>query len=348
MPANRTGSNPFQGLLARKGSSYQTSPVILHLKKQQGGIAMKVLRCTLIHRMKLFMIAISCMVMAICVRFSYGVETLITSKVTEIAGIPEYTGKGEVYIERGKDFKTLKINANGRVEIIKGRVCYFCLETIRIAPQLIVSISIFEDTEYKKPEGVPFKVTSLELVDFTALFTPTAPITKFIISGPEGATLKKVGKGFLLLEGEAWFIQNKERSAVIYGILLNAETEKPVINATVILIPEDIFDTIRSGGGFVETKEGEFYAHHKGKWIKATIAKTKTANSGMFIFSEIPAGMYALGVKTENPPAFGLRGIPVAVKEKLSKATPLLVDVKEDTDIVGFGKILMFFTPLNK
>jgi hypothetical protein len=32
MPANRTGSNPFQDLLARRGSSYQTSPVMLHLK----------------------------------------------------------------------------------------------------------------------------------------------------------------------------------------------------------------------------------------------------------------------------------------------------------------------------
>lgn len=265
-------------------------------------------------------------------------------KVTEVSGIHEYVGKGEVYFEKGEEPETLKIKANGKVEIINGRICYFCLETIRIAPQLKVPISIFVDTEFKELERIPFKVTSVDLVNLEATFRPTAPVTKFIISGPKGATLKKIGKGFLLLEGEAWLVV-AEIKRQIKGILFDSETEKPITKATVFLIPKDIFNTVLKGGGFVETVDGDYFAHHNGKWVKAAIAKTKTDDSGAFSFTEIPPGEYGFGVKIEKPLALGIRGIPLDNNKKklFESPRPLMVDIKMDSDIIDLGGILIFF-----
>jgi len=52
----------------------------------------------------------------------------------------------------------------------------------------------------------PMEITSVELS--IVLRVPyNTEATEFIMSGPEGTTLKKVGKGFLLVEGEAYFVQ---------------------------------------------------------------------------------------------------------------------------------------------
>lgn len=117
----------------------------------------------------------------------------------EIQSISASVGEGEVSFMEGEEPETLKIQINGTVPVVEGKMCLGCVDTIRIAPNLKVPTDPwFIDREH---EG---ERVTLNL----ALQGPIpADATEFIVSGPEGATLRKEGKGFLLVEGEAYFLQ---------------------------------------------------------------------------------------------------------------------------------------------
>lgn len=132
------------------------------------------------------------------------------------------------------------------------------------------------------------------------------------------------------------------------GILLDEKRKKPIIGATVILISQDVYTMRSNGAGFVQTDDDDFYILSGNKWIKANIAKTKTNNSGVYFFTEIPQGEYVLGVKVKKPCALGFEGIPIDPrKNELAKdRLPVKVVIDSSSPIItDLGNMIMFLVP---
>ena len=124
----------------------------------------------------------------------------------EIPSISVIVGEGRVVFGEGEEAGKLRVEINGKIPIVEGYWCLCCVDTIRIEPNLKVPISpFFLDTEAPPPpQGL---ISDYMEVNFV-LSSPIADdATEFIVSGPEGATLTKVGQGFLLVDGEAYFLQ---------------------------------------------------------------------------------------------------------------------------------------------
>jgi hypothetical protein len=153
----------------------------------------------------------------------------------EVPSISVSAGTGEVSFIKGKEPETLRIEVNGTVPVVEGKVCLWCLEIIRVDPNLSVPTEIFIEKSTDELASVevieggvithwqletvtidgqqynvlkdPPVVDSMEL-DTAAFKIPIDPeATEFIVSGPKGATLRKEGRGFLLVEGEAYLLQ---------------------------------------------------------------------------------------------------------------------------------------------
>jgi len=129
---------------------------------------------------------------------------LVKDKIVEIPSISEIVGKGEVVFEKGEKPNTFKIKINGVAKIINQKRSPCSMEIIRIAPNLKVPLNLFTESPVQKPEGIPYVIESEEYKNVEAEVTISPDDTEFIISSSKGAVLKKIGKGFLLIEGEAW------------------------------------------------------------------------------------------------------------------------------------------------
>jgi hypothetical protein len=129
--------------------------------------------------------------------------TISNKNVTEIQGISPIVGKGRVSFKKGNNDNQLKIEIHGEVPDSKGKTCYFAMEKISIGPNLMVPIRLFYD--------VPIKnygyVTLFTRVDLEVELEIGKDTKDFLVSGPKGAILKKKGKGFLLIDGEAYLLR---------------------------------------------------------------------------------------------------------------------------------------------
>jgi hypothetical protein len=125
--------------------------------------------------------------------------------VLEIPSISVIVGVGQVQFAEGEEPGTLIVDIDGSIPIVEGYWCICCVDTIRIEPNLIVPMTCFLDMEAEPSPG--------DLVsDHMEVHIGGSPYisddaTEFIVSGPDGATLAKVGQGFLLVEGEAYLLQ---------------------------------------------------------------------------------------------------------------------------------------------
>lgn len=120
-------------------------------------------------------------------------------EVLEIPSISEVVGTGTAYFAEGKEPGTVRVLIIGTIPVVGGKTCLCCVEAIQLTPDLkIPTKPWFIDREH---EGQSMTV-NLEL---------QGPIpddaTEFILSGPEGAALKKEGRGFTLTAGAAYFLQ---------------------------------------------------------------------------------------------------------------------------------------------
>lgn len=129
-------------------------------------------------------------------------------EVLEIPSVSAIVGEGEVLFAEGEEPKKLRVEINGTVPIVEGNWCAACLDTIRIDPNLQVPTDpFFVDTEAPEPPG-GLGLIGESMVLNVVLSSPIPDdSTEFIVSGPKGATLRKVGRGFLLVEGEAYLLQ---------------------------------------------------------------------------------------------------------------------------------------------
>ncbi len=80
-------------------------------------------------------------------------------------------------------------------EMVEGdALLYFQIETVTVNGK--------EHAQMKEP----YVIERISFSDAKMIITIGADYTESIVSGPNGAVLKKVGKGFLLMEGEAYIV----------------------------------------------------------------------------------------------------------------------------------------------
>lgn len=141
--------------------------------------------------------------------------------VLEIDSIPIDVGKGKVFIKPGSkpDIIRVEIREGSYVAGPDGQLCLCCLEKINISPNMKFQTKIFthmtlsgEKHQYN-PFGEHFKLDKefyeINNADLDFRITPQ-DTNDFIVVGSKGATLEKIGKGFKLIEGEAYFIRKSE------------------------------------------------------------------------------------------------------------------------------------------
>jgi hypothetical protein len=127
--------------------------------------------------------------------------------VVEIPSISAIVGQGELSLTQGKKPGDVRVEIKeANIPIVNGKECDFCVEIIKFGPDLKVAVDrLFQESE---PQESGFVQDSIVLKN-VSLEGPKASdsSTIFILSGPNGATLKKQGKGFLLVEGDAYLIR---------------------------------------------------------------------------------------------------------------------------------------------
>jgi hypothetical protein len=142
----------------------------------------------------------------------------------------EVTGEGEVSFEAGAGAGTWRITINGTVPMTDPKaVCWFCLSTIRIAPGLEIPVELMgvfemeptakissgsmnQNLKIVEVNGVrtvkdPPEVESITYEALVLEYPLMANSTNAIVAGSQGATLKKDGKLFFLLEGDAHLLK---------------------------------------------------------------------------------------------------------------------------------------------
>jgi len=126
-------------------------------------------------------------------------------KVLEVPSISALVGEGTIHFMAGDDAQTLKMVITGKMPIVNGNWCLTCLDTVKIDPDIRVETRLF--VEIPAPKPVAGLISDYMSMSNTILSSPIhIDATEFIVAGPEGATLTKVGRGFLLVKGSAYLL----------------------------------------------------------------------------------------------------------------------------------------------
>lgn len=121
-------------------------------------------------------------------------------EVVTIESISSIVGQGQASFTAGDEAGMLEAHVDGTVPVVNGKTCFFCVDTIKIAPNLIVPLDYYF-TE-RSSQGV-----SVTLHDLGLSGPLPEDLTEYILSGANGATLRKEGKGFFLVAGEAYLVR---------------------------------------------------------------------------------------------------------------------------------------------
>lgn len=133
-------------------------------------------------------------------------------EVLQVPGISDVVGSGTIVfaIEDGNmrtEFQTVSVPAvDGKI------VCPNCAGSIVMGADVILSSETFLDPDYK---GEPW----------------------YIVAGPGGATLEKVGAGFRLVEGEAFLVDNLSLIAPDSATVTSRTTTTEQSTTTVVTLP---------------------------------------------------------------------------------------------------------------
>ena len=132
----------------------------------------------------------------------------LKNKKVTVPSISASVGEGKAIYTKGKNVNIVEVKLNGSVEVKNNKACYFCLKTSKIAPNLKVPISLFKDSDmmFKTSYNFEEEFQNLENVLLSVDIGKYVG-NEFIVSGPKGATLLKDGKGFILVDGEAYLLQ---------------------------------------------------------------------------------------------------------------------------------------------
>ncbi len=119
-----------------------------------------------------------------------------------IKGISALVGDGSIVFSAGKEPETLVMYIpSNKVPVESGMTCSLCARTVEMAPNLKISTTLFEAEKHHNPS--PYVASHVEFKNMTFV----GPLKKnqpfYIVSGPEGATLRKEGSAFRLVSGQA-------------------------------------------------------------------------------------------------------------------------------------------------
>jgi hypothetical protein len=125
-------------------------------------------------------------------------QVFSTDVVLKIPGIAKSVGSGDCIFSKAGETGKSNVKISGTIPVLDGVICLCCVETITIGPKMKIQLNLFT------PKKQPGASTSLNL---SLSWDDTEEPNVYILSGPEGAKLKKVEDGFLLIEGEAFFVK---------------------------------------------------------------------------------------------------------------------------------------------
>lgn len=137
--------------------------------------------------------------------------------------------EGEALFEPGEEPDRLTVTITGTLPFKDNIACFVCVEMITLAPEVSVPLAVFfADTDVMLEAivmggtgsisyGVKKDDSGYNVIDQTSgeyifegmildAYAPTAEAEELIISGPDGATLRKEDNGFWLVEGSADYI----------------------------------------------------------------------------------------------------------------------------------------------
>ena len=136
-----------------------------------------------------------------------GIHTdFVRSKAAEVQIISPMVLEGEISFERALANGTFEITITGRWKYSNGQMfCGMCFRTVSIAPKLRIPIDLFYEYVINDPTLISGEISVIGLTSKTSKAYTSA--TDFIVSGPEGATLRKEGKSFILVDGQAYLLQ---------------------------------------------------------------------------------------------------------------------------------------------
>ena len=152
--------------------------------------------------------------------------TFTKDKGLEISNTSEITGEGLISFDVGASANSLQITINGNMPVIDPEaICWFCLDTIRIAPNLEIPVEFFGVLELDDAATVsggslqkhlkivqvnginvvknPPEVESFGYNSLILEYPMMTSSTNAIIAGDDGVTLRKEGNLFFLVEGSA-------------------------------------------------------------------------------------------------------------------------------------------------
>jgi hypothetical protein len=150
---------------------------------------------------------------------------LIENRLYIVDGLSEIIGNGEVEITKG-DSTYLKVKFKGTSPIKHNEMCWLCMSTIKIDPFIKVAVEWFLSEKKDKTfhvleqDQVSFDLMQPEYTmtfhdvvlnyegknaenNYMIMSTPSFKNNEYIVTGKEGATLKKSENGFTLIKGTA-------------------------------------------------------------------------------------------------------------------------------------------------
>lgn len=123
-----------------------------------------------------------------------------TGAVLAVPGISEDVGEGEIAFGPRDDPGRLKVTVDGVAQVFGREYCFACFKTLKLAPNQRVAASWFQRSASTPGPYVTHEV-SFNRLEFDA--PRSSKSDTFLVAGPKGATLRKEGAGFRLVEGQA-------------------------------------------------------------------------------------------------------------------------------------------------
>ena len=148
----------------------------------------------------------------------------------QVDGVSEATGPGTISFTAGPTAATVSIAINGEVPVLdQASYCFFCVDTIKIAPGLKIPVEFlaplvppddvkinaanitfaykYDDVQGTLVPKEPREIDKLMFANLTADYPLMDNSANAFVAGDKGATLKKDGKSFTLLEGSAHLLK---------------------------------------------------------------------------------------------------------------------------------------------
>lgn len=121
-------------------------------------------------------------------------------EVMKIPDVAQPVGDGTCRFSEADEPGMILTTINGLIPVVNGETCICCVDQIHIGPNLRVPLAPFFGSREQPGTSMFF--------DFMQLKGPMAHESgKYIVSGPDGASLKKVGAGFRLVSGLAFYVE---------------------------------------------------------------------------------------------------------------------------------------------